>query len=268
MNGTLVTRALLRLLSLAPAVLIVAAGAVVAGQAGAIARVAFVEGQVEILRYGSEVPLPAEVGMSLRPGDQIKAKKGKCQLNFSTSGILRLSPGEIVLFPTREDARDGEGLRVFAGRAADRVRQRWSADEVFDVRNPNFILGAGGTDYDPAPPDVRQHRAKEDAERLKNQLNRRVPPPGETGDDAVVAQYQSLLPAALQADRKPWHTRFEFIANAVREGTGYRVSYKTYCLIEQGPDKGKDYPCFEFDSVLDIGALKTAVAGMKQRLGR
>jgi hypothetical protein len=89
-----------------------------------------------------------------------------------------------------------------------------------------------------------------------------------TDEDQAVAEYRRLLPAVLQAERKPWHTRFEFPANAVKSGSGYHVNYKTYCLIETGPDTGKDYACYEFDSVLDIGTLKAAVADMKRRLGR
>jgi hypothetical protein len=87
-------------------------------------------------------------------------------------------------------------------------------------------------------------------------------------EEQVVAEYRSLLPAMLQAERKSWHTRFNIIANAVKEGSGYRVNYQTFCLIEQGPDKGKDYVCFEFDTVLDLGAVKSAVVDMKRRLGR
>jgi len=91
---------------------------------------------------------------------------------------------------------------------------------------------------------------------------------GGGAEDDLVAQYRLLLPAVLQAEKKPWHTRFEFLANAVKTAKGYHVNYKTYCLIEQGPDKGKDHACYEFDGVLDLAAIKTAVADMKRRLGR
>jgi hypothetical protein len=82
-----------------------------------------------------------------------------------------------------------------------------------------------------------------------------------------VAEYRSLLPAVLEKNKKPWHTRINLIANAVKQGTGYRVNYQAYCLIEQGPDKGKDHMCFEYDNVLDLGGVKSAVADMRRQLG-
>jgi len=90
----------------------------------------------------------------------------------------------------------------------------------------------------------------------------------EPSDAQWVAAYQALLPAVLQAERKPWQTHIDMLANAVAQGRGYHVNYKTFCVIENGPDKGKDYPCFEFDSVLDLGQIKTAVADFRRRLGR
>jgi hypothetical protein len=112
-------------------------------------------------------------------------------------------------------------------------------------------------------------RAKEDQERLAADRRRAMPPPPvPAGEDPAVAEYRSLLPAVLEAEKKPWHTRFEFLAIAVKTGAGYRVAYKTYCLIDKGPNAGKDYSCYELDTVLDMGAVKTAVADMKRRLGR
>jgi hypothetical protein len=93
-------------------------------------------------------------------------------------------------------------------------------------------------------------------------------PAAGSSDDAIAAEYRSLLPAVLQKEKKPWHTRFDIVANTVKTGAGYRVAYKTYCKIENGPDVGKDYVCYEFDSVLDVSALKTAVADMKRRMER
>lgn len=93
------------------------------------------------------------------------------------------------------------------------------------------------------------------------------PPSGAGSDEQVVAEYRSLLPRVLAANKKPWHTRINLIANAVRQGAGYRVNYQTYCLIEQGPDKGKDHMCFEYDNVLDLGGVKSAVADMRRQLG-
>lgn len=103
------------------------------------------------------------------------------------------------------------------------------------------------------------------------QERRRTEPGGSSGgssDEQIVAEYRSLLPAVLEKNRKPWHTRINLVANAEKQGAGYHVNYQTYCLIEQGPDKGKDYMCFEFDTVLDLGKVKAAVAEMRRQLGR
>lgn len=94
------------------------------------------------------------------------------------------------------------------------------------------------------------------------------PPSSGASEGQIVAEYQSLLPAVLEKNKKPWHTRINLISNAVKQGNGYRVNYQAYCLIEQGPDKGKDYMCSEFDTVLDLGGLKSAVADMRRQLGR
>jgi hypothetical protein len=249
-------------------VLLLLAGANLSGQLNRIASVAYVEGQVEVLRYGSEAPMPAEIGMTLLPGDQIKTRKGKCQLNFTTSGILRLSPDTIVLFPTRDENFDksSQVLKMLVGKTAKNFRQvaGLDPDSVFDVRQP-----WESATYVPAPPDVVAQRAKEDAERLAAQRPKAPAPQSSgTSEEQAVAEYRSLLPAVVQAERKAWHTRFEFLANAVKTGAGYRVAYKTYCLIDKGPDTGKDYVCFELDTVLDIGAVRSAVADMKRRLGR
>ena len=94
------------------------------------------------------------------------------------------------------------------------------------------------------------------------------PSSGSSSDEQIVAEYRSLLPIVLEKNKKPWHTRINIIANAVRQGNGYHVNYQAFCLIEQGADKGKDYMCSEFETVLDLGALKSAVADMRRQLGR
>jgi len=268
MTNRLLVRGLWRRPAWAAVVLLVLSGAQMRGQIRRIASVAYVDGQVEVLRYGSVVPMPAEVGMSLLPGDRISTRKGKCQLNFTTTGILRLSPDTSAQFPTREEAKESGLLdimiRVGVDRPANRLKQLYQdPDAVFWAPEPKYDT------YVPAPPDVVAQRAKEDAERLAAQRPKAPAPQSSgTSEDQAVAEYRSLLPAVLQAERKAWHTRFEFLANAVKAGAGYRVAYKTYCLIDKGPDTGKDYACFELDTVLDIGAVRSAVADMKRRLGR
>lgn len=94
------------------------------------------------------------------------------------------------------------------------------------------------------------------------------PSPEGGSDQQIVAEYRSLLPIVLEKNKKPWHTRINIVANAVRQGSGYHVNYQAFCLIEEGPDKGKDYMCSEFETVLDLGGIKAAVADMRRQLGR
>lgn len=94
------------------------------------------------------------------------------------------------------------------------------------------------------------------------------PSSGRGSEEQIVAEYRALLPLVLQKNKKPWHTRINIIANAERQGNGYHVNYQAFCLIEQGLDKGKDYMCSEFETVLDLGSIKSAVADMKRQLGR
>jgi hypothetical protein len=83
----------------------------------------------------------------------------------------------------------------------------------------------------------------------------------------VVTEYRTLLPRFLQADKKPWHTHIELVHNATPvEGNRYRVNWVTWCLIENGPDKGKDYQCFENDSVMSLGQISQATQEIKNRL--
>lgn len=94
-------------------------------------------------------------------------------------------------------------------------------------------------------------------------------PQKEPGEDQIVAEYRTLLPASLSFDKKPWHTRFDIIANAAKVKPGeYRVNYMTYCIIDKGPNKGKDHKCFEYNAVLNLGQIRSAVADMKKRLRR
>ena len=97
--------------------------------------------------------------------------------------------------------------------------------------------------------------------------DRRPTNAGADGDEKAVGEYRSLLPRILQKNKKPWHTRINIVANADKQGDKYHVNYQTYCLIETGPDAGKDNMCFEFETMLDIGGIKAAVADMKRQLG-
>lgn len=92
--------------------------------------------------------------------------------------------------------------------------------------------------------------------------------PAGSSDEQIVGEYRALLPQVLQKNKKPWHTRINIVANADQQGDKYHVNYQTYCLIESGPDAGKDYVCAEFETLLDLGGIKAAVADMKRQLGK
>lgn len=246
--------------------------ALASGQPNSVGKVAYVEGQVMILSYGSRVPRRVELGETIFRGDQVKTIHGKCQINITAGGILRLSPNTTMAFANKE-WRDPYDPGVIVAKLQERWVENFrqliglDPDEPFRVRDDLDL-----SEYvSPPSPQVVAQRAKEDQERLAAAQRRGRPQaqqPAASTEEQLVAEYRSLLPAVLQAEKKPWHTRFEFIANATKQGTGYRVAYKTYCLIDKGPDMGKDYGCFEFDSVLDLGAIKTAVVDMRRRLGR
>ena len=102
----------------------------------------------------------------------------------------------------------------------------------------------------------------------RNTTQPATPRPSGDSEEQLVAEYRRLLPLALEKNKKPWHTRINLIANAEKQAQGYHVNYQTYCLIEQGPDKGKDYMCSEFETVMDLAAIKSAVADMRRQLGK
>lgn len=241
------------------------AAAVLPGQPGHVAKLAYLEGPVMVLRYGSKVPERAELGMTLFRGDQIKTFTGKCQINVTSGGILRLSPNTTMMFSTK-DEEDVIKLSVMVKYAEKQWVRNLRQVLQLDPEEPWHVrLPVREGDEIPPSPELVARLAREDLERL---IEPRPSAPGSAGssEEQIVAEYRALLPAVMQKEKKPWHTRFEFIANAVRMPSGYRVAYRTYCLIETGPDKGKDHPCYEFDSVLDLATLRQAVADMKRRL--
>jgi pimeloyl-ACP methyl ester carboxylesterase len=140
------------------------------------------------------------------------------------------------------------------------VRSRHASCQVFDSGILNL-----------KPNEI--HRIVMDCPPVNSTGDRRTPQPATpspsgSSEEQLVAEYRMLLPLALEKNKKPWHTRVNLVANAVKQGSGYHVNYQAFCLIEQGPDKGKDYPCSEFETVLDLGGIKSAVADMKRQLGR
>lgn len=109
------------------------------------AAVAYVEGRVMVKRAGEEKPVPAELGMSLFYGDQIRTLAGKAQVNMTASGILRLSPNTTVLFPVEENTGEKISVvRMLEGKTWSNIKQL-SKDEVFEVRSPSLVAAVQGT---------------------------------------------------------------------------------------------------------------------------
>ncbi len=194
MNDTSHRREWLWPRSLTIAVLLLLAGAGIVWAVTAPAKVAFVEGQVEVLRNGSKTPVPAEVGMSLFYGDEVRTRKGKCQINFTATGILRLSPNTTVWFPTEENKGDKVSVwNMLAGKSAKNARQAFGfePDEVFEVR-PSMagIVSEAGPLGDETHPNHaeaverwRQGRRQE-IERLRAEGNAKL--------DAIRAELKRL----------------------------------------------------------------------------
>ncbi len=148
---------------------------------------------------------------------------------------------------------------VLQANKADMERQVWSRVS----RQLNAIKTAATRTSDPVKRAGEEITPAADGRRSEP-----GPSPSGGSDEQIVAEYRSLLPIVLEKNKKPWHTRINVIANAQRQANGYRVNYQAFCLIEQGSDKGKDYMCSEFETVLDLGGIKSAVADMKRQLGR
>jgi hypothetical protein len=148
---------------------------------------------------------------------------------------------------------------ILRANKAEIERQTWARVS----RQLNAIKSAATKTDDPA--NRARDNAAPPADRRRTEPR---PPSGGGSEDQIVAEYRSLLPAVLDKNKKPWHTRINLISNAVKQGAGYRVNYQAFCLIEQGSDKGKDYMCSEFDTVLDLDGIRSAVADMRRQLGR
>lgn len=140
------------------------------------AKIAYVEGKVMVLKKGSKTPVPAELGMSLFYGDQVKTLGGKCQVNMTASGILRLSPNTTVLFPEGPDDSNVISIKkMLIGKTVTNLRQLFM-DEVFEVRTPSLVAGindAGGSNQAEASLKFREMDRKE-IERLRSEGNARL----------------------------------------------------------------------------------------------
>jgi hypothetical protein len=105
------------------------------------AKIAYVEGTVLIKKKGDDKLVPAQLGESLFYGDQVKTLGGKCQVNMTASGILRLSPNTTVLFPGEENRDEKISvMRMLKGKTEQNIENLWT-NEVFEVRTPSLVAG-------------------------------------------------------------------------------------------------------------------------------
>ena len=161
------------------------------------AKVAYVEGKVMVLRKGEKTPVPAELGMSLFYGDQVKTLAGKCQVNMTASGILRLSPNTTVLFPEEGNAGDEISVkRMLIGKTVTNLRQLF-ADEVFEVRTPSLVAGVmdGGMADESHPVhgaalEQQRQSIRKEIERLRAEGNAKL--------DAIRAELKQVEGKPIQ----------------------------------------------------------------------
>jgi len=105
------------------------------------AKIAYVEGTVLIKKKGDDKLVPAQLGESLFYGDQVKTLGGKCQVNMTASGILRLSPNTTALFPGEENRDEKISvMRMLKGKTEQNIENLWT-NEVFEVRTPSLVAG-------------------------------------------------------------------------------------------------------------------------------
>jgi ribosomal protein L37AE/L43A len=175
------------------------------------AKIAYVEGKVMILRKGASKPEPAQLGMSLFYGDQVKTLAGKCQVNITSSGILRLSPNTTVLFPAEPDDSNTISLKkMLIGKTVTNFRQLFM-DEVFEVRTPSLVAGTmDGANVDGAR--VGLH----------------------SGD----AEVQAAKRAEIERLRAEGNARLDAIRAALKQVEGKPISHACPACGSAGPHRG------------------------------
>ena len=94
-----------------------------------------------------------------------------------------------------------------------------------------------------------------------------VPTPDEEAHrQQVLTEYRALYPQSLRAFHK--FGRVEVIANAEEVGPDlYRVAYKLWQIIEDGPRKGEEVEAVSLDLNFNLGQLEADLVIMKKNLG-
>jgi ribosomal protein L37AE/L43A len=131
------------------------------------AAIAYVEGAVRLKRKGEDKPIKAELGMSVFYGDTVYTAAGKCQINMTTSGILRLSTNTTVYFDDTPKEKVTV-MRMLKGKTWHNIQNLWN-DEVFEVRPLNLAVGVADGDTpdrtsEPPPPNLDDQIARLRAE--------------------------------------------------------------------------------------------------------
>lgn len=157
------------------------------------AKIAYVEGKALVLRKGEKKPVPAELGMSLFYGDQVRVERNsKCQVNMTASGILRLSENTTLLLPEEASRENEITLRKMFVDPPIRNFKRLFEDDVFEVRGP----GIGGIVSDTGiPPEIPHGPTKPESraeaiERLRAEGNAKL--------DAIRAELRALEGKAIR----------------------------------------------------------------------
>ncbi len=155
------------------------------------AKIAFVKGNVEIFRRGSNTPVPAEIGISIFYGDGVKTENGWCQINMTASGILRLPPHTIVWFPTEEKKSDRVSVwNMLAGESPQNLRMVFGLEEKNEFKTPRLVAGRDemvwppSRSADPDRQDAMRQELKKEIERLRSEGNAKL--------DAIRAELKQL----------------------------------------------------------------------------
>lgn len=150
----------------------------------------------------------------------------------STGKILAVAQGKAYISPQEEIS---EGMEPITPKPTS------TTDVTLIEETPPQTL------YTPAPtPDEEAHRQQ------------------------VLAEYRSLYPRYVswfyEHDGVPG--RVEIIANAEEVGPDlYRVAYKFWQIIKDGPRKGEEYVGASFDLNFSLGELEASLENMKRKLG-
>ncbi len=107
-----------------------------------MAKIAYVEGKVHLLRQGQTRPIKAQVGDSLFAGDRVVTKRSsRLQLNWSGTGIQRYASNTFVIVPNPDGSLPAKVGITINGKDISEI-EKIAGDEIFEVGIPD-IQGGG-----------------------------------------------------------------------------------------------------------------------------